>query len=151
MNANKRCTFYINPGVPDFIDKFCSHYQQLLDCGFEIGSHSYIHQHLSYLSGKQYVTQLKNAKNTIEQLFNYRPTTFAFPHHDFDLTMLSQARNIYFETRNTLYRSQRFSLKTTTTLESVEEALIEAIEGGYSLVLYASTPPASTADQTNMR
>lgn len=134
LENGKRCTFYINPGAPDFTARFSSMYQELNSQGFEIGSHGYTHQHLSLLSGNVLISQLKDSQKQIESLLDKRPVTFAFPHHDYDAHMLSQARNLYFETRNSLYLSNRFSLKTDTLIESIDEALTEAEMGGYTLV-----------------
>lgn len=134
LENGKRCTFYINPSAPDFAVRFSSMYQKLSSQGFEIGSHGSTHQHLSPLPGKALIAQLKDSQKQIESFLEKRPVTFAFPHHDYDAYMLSQARNLYFETRNSLYLSNRFSLKTDTLTESVDEALTEAEVGGYTLV-----------------
>jgi len=130
----RRCTFYVNPGASDFSMCFSSMYQKLNSQGFEIGSHGYSHQHLSLLSGNSLISQLKNSQKQIEHLLHKRPVTFAFPHHDYDMYMLSQARNLYFETRNSLYLSKRFSLKTATLIESIDEALTEAEISDYTLI-----------------
>lgn len=134
LENGKRCTFYINPGAANFATYFSSMYQGLSLQGFEIGSHGYTHQHLSPLSGIVLISQLRNSQVQIESLLHKRPVTFAFPHHDYDAHMLSQARNFYFETRNSLFFSNRFSIKTDTLIESIDETLTEAEMGGYTLV-----------------
>lgn len=134
IQFNKRCSFYINPGESNFFTLFLGSYRHLKAQGFEIGSHSYTHCHLSSLSGMEYINQIKSASDSIESNFGVRPSTFAFPHHDFDEKMLSQARSLYIETRNTLYNSVRFSLKTATSLERIEEALKEARKNSHTLV-----------------
>lgn len=128
------CSFYINPGESNFSNLFLDSYQYLKAQGFEIGSHSYTHCNLSSLSSMDYIDQIKSAQDSIECNFHIRPTTFAFPHHDFDEKMLSQIRSLYLETRNTLYNSVRFSLKTATTLESIEAALKDAEKNRHTLV-----------------
>lgn len=129
-----RCTFYINPGASNFDMCFSSMYQDLNSKGFEIGSHGYTHQHLSLLSSKDLISQFKDSQKQIESFIHKRPVTFAFPHHDYDMYILSQVRNLYFETRNSLFRSNRFSLKTATLVESIDEAISEAEDGNYTLV-----------------
>ena len=137
MEYGMRCTFYINPGVPSFSSRLAPMYRELSDEGFEIGSHGDVHQHLSSLSGTEYVQQLKKSQSTIEQYLKKRPTTFAFPHHDFDISMLSQARNVYFETRNSLFHSKRFSLKTATLLEEIEETLDEVLQHKENMLVFS--------------
>ena len=132
--ANKKCSFYINPGEQDFLVRFSDLYLSLKKRGFEIGSHGYTHHHFSQLNSDEYIAQLQNSRSAIDTLCHIQPTTFAFPHHDFDEKMLSQARNIYFETRNTLYNSVRFSLKVSTTIEEIDEALRSAEQNRYTLV-----------------
>lgn len=134
IDRGYRCTFYINPGESAFETNYLDSYKRLSMQGFEIGSHGYVHQHLSYLSGREFIIQMTCAQSYIEHNFQRYPTTFAFPHHDYDEFMLSQARELYFETRNTLYHSRRFSLKTNTILSSVDEALYESESSGYSIV-----------------
>lgn len=134
LKFNKKCSFYINPGEPNFDTLFADLYQHLKLQGFEIGSHGYTHCHYSYLTDKEYIAQIKNSISSIVHIFQTQPTTFAFPHHDYDEKMLSQARNLFFETRNSLYNSVRFSLKTNTNIEQINEALRNAIHNRYTIV-----------------
>ena len=131
---NSRCTFYINPGEKGFRKSHEDGYKMLSAHGFEIGSHGYTHHYFSTLSSKEVVQQLTNAREDILTMLGRVPTTFAFPHHDFDYPMLQTAKEIYFETRNTLHNAKRFSLKTATSIDSVGEAIITAINEGYTLV-----------------
>ena len=131
---NSRCTFYINPGEEGFRKSHEDGYKMLSAHGFEIGSHGYTHHSFSALSSKEFVQQLTNAREDILTMFGQVPTTFAFPHHDFDYPMLQTAKEVYFETRNTLNNAKRFSLKTATSIDSVREAIINAMNEGYTLV-----------------
>lgn len=131
---HKTCSFYINPGEPDFSANFADLYLQLGVQGFEIGSHGYTHCHLSHLTNEEYIDAIRKARDSIDHIFHVQPTTFAFPHHDFNEKMLSQSRNIYFETRNSLYSSVRYSLKTATKKEQIDEAIRNAVKNRYTLV-----------------
>ncbi len=131
---HKTCSFYINPGAPDFLANFANLYIQLSTKGFEIGSHGFTHCHLSHLTNEEYINEIRNARNSISNIVHIQPTSFAFPHHDFNEKMLSQSRNIYFETRNSLYNSVRYSLKTDTQIEQIDEAVKNAAEHRYTLV-----------------
>lgn len=129
-----RCTFYINPGDPDFTSDLCSMYMNLASQSFEIGSHSYNHLHLSKLEDDKYYNQLTKSIEELEEIFGIRPTTFAFPHHDYNNKMLEIAKAIFLETRNSLFNSKRFSMKSNTTIEDMISAINEAINSGYNLV-----------------
>lgn len=131
---HKTCSFYINPGAPDFLTHFSDLYIQLSIQGFEIGSHGFTHCHLSRLTNEEYINEIRNARNSIDRIFHVQPTTFAFPHHDFNEKMLSQSRNIYFETRNSLYNSIRYSLKSDTQIEQIDEVVKNATKHRYTLV-----------------
>ena len=48
--------------------------------------------------------------------------------------MLEQAKTIYFETRNTLNNSQRFSLKSYTTSSEIQSVVQNAFSSGRSIV-----------------
>ena len=133
-NYGIRCTFYVNPGEDYFQSNLCKKYAKISQKGFEIGSHGYSHRHFSKLSKEELLFELTQSKESIINDIGEIPITFAFPHHDFDEKMLSQARNIYFETRNTLYNSVRFSLKVSTTIEEIDEALRSAEQNRYTLV-----------------
>lgn len=129
-----RCTFYINPGDSDFTNDLCSKYIKLAHQSFEIGSHSYNHLHLSKLEDDKYYIQLTKSIEEIESILGIRPTTFAFPHHDCNDKMLWIAKNIFLETRNSLFNSIRFSMKSYTTTEDMISAINKAINNNYNLV-----------------
>ena len=130
----RRCTFYVNPGEPDFIEKFQEGYTLLAHKGFEIGSHGYTHTHFSSLTHFDYLHQLIDSKEKIKLLLGIDPITFAFPHHDYTNQMLAQARKVYFETRNTLAETQRISLKSYTTSSDIQNAVENAISTYHSIV-----------------
>lgn len=129
-----KCTFYVNPGEPDFVARLAPEYAQLSMEGFEIGSHGYTHHHFSKLTEEKYMDQLIQSKKAIESLTQKIPITFAFPHHDFTQNMLDKAYHVYFETRNTLNNTPRFSLKSNTSLSDVENALKSAVSNKNSIV-----------------
>lgn len=130
----KKCTFYINPGEENFNDCLQSGYSSLAYEGFEIGSHGYTHHHYSSLSSTDQIYQLKKSKEKITDILKITPITFAFPHHDFTSEMLREAKKIYFETRNTLNNTSRFSLKSHTSLSSIKKAIDNAISTQHSIV-----------------
>lgn len=130
----KRCTFFVNPGEPDYQEFLGNKYAQLANQGFEIGSHGYTHHHFSHLTDTVYDYQLTKSKEAIFKTTGVIPLTFAFPHHDFTTQMLSKAKKIYFETRNTLHNTPRFSFKSNTSLETIQKAIDGAISDKHSLV-----------------
>lgn len=129
-----RCTFYVNPGETDFINHLGSKYKLISENGHEIGSHGFIHGHYSNLSLDEFLFMLVQSNISIQKHIGKIPTTFAFPHHDYNENMLIKAREIYFETRNTLTNTKRVSLKSFTTPHEIEKAVKLAIEKKYSLV-----------------
>lgn len=133
-NYHKKCTFYINPGETNFKDLLQEGYSALAHEGFEIGSHGYTHHHYSKLLPNEQIYQLKKSKDEIANVLKIIPITFAFPHHDFTSELLREAKKIYFETRNTLKNTPRFSLKSHTSLSSVKKAIDNAISDHHSIV-----------------
>lgn len=130
----KRCTFFVNPGEPDYQELLWEKYAQLAKHGFDIGSHGYTHHHFSSLSDTTYAYQLTKSKKAIWETTGVTPIVFAFPHHDFTTQMLNKAKEIYFETRNTLHNTPRFSFKSDTTLLSVQKVIEYTIANKNSLV-----------------
>lgn len=131
---NIRCTFYVNPGEPSFPARLSEQYARLSLDGFEIGSHGYSHHHYSKLTELDYLDQLIQSQNAIGILIGKDPVTFAFPHHDYTQDMLQKARNVYFETRNTLVDTPRFSLKRNVIEDEVIATLNDIIQSRKSLV-----------------
>lgn len=131
---NLRCTFYINPGEPDFPARLYEGYAKLAKDNFELGSHGYTHHHFTKLGDLNYIDQLVQSKKAIEILTGNTPFTFAFPHHDFTADMLNVARKIYLETRNTLNNTYRVSLKSNTNISNVVKEIDSAILNRHSLV-----------------
>lgn len=130
----QRCTFFVNPGEPDYQEFLWEKYALLAKKGFDIGSHGYTHHYFSSLPDTTYAYQLIKSKKAIEETIGVIPIIFAFPHHDFTAQMLKEAKEIYFETRNTLYNTPRFSFKSDTTLFSIQKVIDTAITNGNSLV-----------------
>lgn len=131
---NYRCTFYVNPGEPDFPARLSKGYAKLSAENFEIGSHGHTHHHFTKLTKEKYFDQLIQSKKAIEQSIGKAPCTFAFPHHDYTDKMLKDAQSVYLETRNTLNNTQRVSLKSNTSINDIEKAIEDSIKNEYSIV-----------------
>lgn len=131
---NLKCTFYVNPGEPNFVARLAPLYARLSLKKFEIGSHGYTHHHFSKLTEEIYMDQLIESRKAIELLIKKPPVTFAFPHHDYTNNMLHTAYDVYFETRNTLKNGQRFSLKRNTSLIDVTNMLENTVSAKKDLV-----------------
>jgi peptidoglycan/xylan/chitin deacetylase (PgdA/CDA1 family) len=136
-----RCTFYINPGENDFKMDLSRRYFNLYQQGFEIGSHGYIHNHYSTLSRSDFEKQMVDAICYMKKYYNFYPSTFAFPHHDYNNEMLKTAKKYHLETRNTLNESIRISIKTNNTAvdlyDTMNEFLIDnntVIFSGHSVI-----------------
>ena len=134
MDFDLRCTFYINPGEEEFNEKHFNGYKQISELGFEIGSHGYTHHHFSKLTQENFIYQLSESNKCIQALLSTTPSTFAFPHHDFTIDMLELTKKVYFETRNTLTNSKRFSLKSNTDPQSITEVLTDLHNNKYDLI-----------------
>lgn len=115
------CSFYVNPGWETFERKYLNGYKKMDSCGFEIGSHGYMHKHMMSLSHEEYEKQLEMSKRLLQKWLGHEITTFAFPHHEYTEEMLELARKYYVETRNTVSNSVRYSLKSYTTLADIEK------------------------------
>lgn len=133
-NIHKYCTFYINPGESDFTEKIKNNCQVLEKKGFDLGSHGYTHLRFSHLDKDQYRFQLTESQNAIAAIIGRKPSTFAFPHHDFTADMLPQAHEIYLATRNTLSDTRRYSLESQTSVPDVENWIRKAASEQHSLV-----------------
>lgn len=133
VSADIRCTFYINPGE-DCFRGMSEGYVSLSDCGFEIASHGYKHGHYSKLPIDQFHSQIQKANQSFIDCLGFPPCTFAFPNHDFDEEMLNYARKVYLETRNTLGRSIRISLKSQSQAEKIVARANEILASGQSVV-----------------
>lgn len=115
----KRCSFYINVGDEDFSQKMASGYCALNKKGFEIGSHGYNHKHMDRIPKDEFIKQMQLSLAYMLKAWKHRPTTFAFPHHDYNEEMLILAKAFFLETRNTLVNAKRISLKSNTTLTDI--------------------------------
>lgn len=133
LTYNHYCTFYINPGEENF-RLYENGYKKIADLGFELGSHGHTHHHFSKLSNVEFLYQLSESQKAISKLLGIKPSTFAFPHHDFDENMLVEARKLYFETRNTLSNAKRFSLKTNINMDTIYATLKNTIISQNDLV-----------------
>lgn len=119
LKRNLRCTFYVNPGESEFEQIFKSKYLKLSKSDFEIGSHGFVHNHYSKIEESDFLQQLVLSYKYMGEFFEKYPTTFAFPHHDYNSRMLEIAKKKYFETRNTLAESIYFGLKTNISVENM--------------------------------
>ena len=61
---NLRCTFYINPGEPDFPARLYEGYAKLAKDNFELGSHGYTHHHFTKLGDLNYIDQISAVKKS---------------------------------------------------------------------------------------
>jgi len=134
LDRGMRCTFYINPGEADFEQKHLAGYADLLQKGFEIGSHGFLHDNLCSVPYASSVDIVQNAIESIQRLFGLYPATFAFPYHDFNEDVLSMVKSYHLETRNTLAHSKRFAIKTGIPLEEMTDAVKKSLEEKNSLV-----------------
>lgn len=129
-----KCTFYIVTGDfyahPDLLNGYIS----LLTQGFEIGSHTNSHKHLTKISETDAGFEFSKAIDYIQRVFSCYPLTFAFPYHDYNSILLKRARSLHLETRNTLENSVRYSLKTNTTFQEIKQAIHEAINNKQNIV-----------------
>jgi peptidoglycan/xylan/chitin deacetylase (PgdA/CDA1 family) len=132
-----RCTFYIVPGDEKFDSLYASEYYELQNCGFEVGSHSYSHKYMTLLSQQNVEFEFRKSAEKILECVNRYPLTFAFPNHDYNGTLIENARMHHIETRNTLSNSIRFSIKTDTALETLTQAVEDAIFNKTNLVFSA--------------
>jgi peptidoglycan/xylan/chitin deacetylase (PgdA/CDA1 family) len=121
-------TFYVVPGEDMFRETYAEPYSRLSLLGHEIGSHTYSHPHMTSLTASDAKEELTRSADALLKLTGRFPTTFAFPHHDYDQMLLGMARSVHFETRNTLNNARRFSLKTATLSGTVRTAIEAAIE-----------------------
>jgi peptidoglycan/xylan/chitin deacetylase (PgdA/CDA1 family) len=129
-----KCTFYIVPGEKYFYQKYGSGYYELARQGFELGSHSYLHKHMTKLSELKVSKEFEEAIKRFKSYFQFYPITFAFPNHDYNQCLVKKAYSYHLETRNTLTNSIRFSLKTNTTFEELVQVLNAAIKSKQNLV-----------------
>lgn len=127
LQNKKRCTFYVNIGDTNFSQSILGYYLQLQNQGFEIGSHGYNHIHMSQLNEYDFLKQLKESIRGMEYVLKRRPTTFAFPHHDYNENMLLLTKRFFLETRNTLSNSIRISLKSNTKSSDIFNKITETV------------------------
>ena len=131
---NKKRTFYINVGDKDFTSQLISNYKQLSNDGFEIGSHGYNHKSMKMMTEKEFVDQMESSIREISMLLNFRPITFAFPHHEYNSLNVELTKHYFIETRNTLNQSHRISLKSHTKLSDVIQKIDQLICSNKNIV-----------------
>lgn len=124
---NIRCTFYINVGDDNFSKKLENDYRMLSYMGFEIGSHGYNHISMEHLSNEKFIYQITSSIDFMKNVMTIRPTTFAFPHHQHTIWQINALNSFFITTRNTLYNSQRISLKSHSTLDEISYYIRELL------------------------
>jgi len=76
-----------------FLDK--SNVQELVNAGFEIGSHSYSHKDLTAINQTELDMELIYSKKYLERIFNVPVTKFALPFGRVNAYVANEARKIY--------------------------------------------------------
>jgi peptidoglycan/xylan/chitin deacetylase (PgdA/CDA1 family) len=92
------------PVEPDDENRFLSweEVRALRAGGVEIGSHTMTHPLLTQIDPKQVRRELTAARDRIEQEIGERPTTFAYPHGDYNGVVKSMTRRLYQSAVTTL-------------------------------------------------
>lgn len=128
------CTFYPISGEENFERDFADEYMSLTKKGFEIGSHGFTHVNFLKLSEEEQRENMEKSVSATERYLSLKPQTFAFPYHLYDDRSLEIAREYFIETRNTLFNSRRFDIKTDCVAADFIKAVDEAIRDGKNLV-----------------
>lgn len=89
---------------------------------------------MTTLSREDAWVEFEEAVKAIKKFSNQYPINFAFPNHDYNTDLLDQARTFHLETRNTLYHSLRYSIKTRTEVVELIQAVNDATANGINLV-----------------
>jgi peptidoglycan/xylan/chitin deacetylase (PgdA/CDA1 family) len=99
-----KATFYVCefPGWPDS-SKYMSWAQvkQLSEWGFEIGNHTWHHQNLNEVNGKQVRQEIGYIEQQCSSLHIPKPTTFAYPAYHSSDTALMILRDMGYRTART--------------------------------------------------
>ncbi len=149
IRHQKRCSFYINVGDDDFSSKMAYSYYSLMKNGFEIGSHGHNHQHMDRLPINKFFEQMQLSIEQMTRIWQQRPTTFAFPHHDYNEEMLMLAKSLFLETRNTLSHAKRISLKSHTTLLNIARNIDDMIYNNLNIVFSGHSIKTQEDEQNN--
>lgn len=138
---NVRCTFYICIGQTDFTEEMKHNYNLLLNDGFEIGDHLYLHESAPNIDFAYFEELLKSSKEKWLEVFNKDISTFAFPYHDVNEQTFNRVLESYLETRNTINNTKLISLDTKSniddTIKVIEELAVESkniMFAGHSIV-----------------
>lgn len=75
---------------------------RLQAAGWEIGSHTHTHPHLSTLKGGELADELARSRARVEELTGTRCRSIAYPYGDFDDAVVDAARAAGYETACTL-------------------------------------------------
>ena len=65
--------------------------RELADMGFEIGSHTLTHPHLSRLDDEQLICEISDSKHKLEDLIGREVVSFSYPYGDYDCRVLNAA------------------------------------------------------------
>ena len=65
--------------------------RELAENGFEIGSHTLTHPHLSALDDEQLTQEIADSKHKLEDLIGREVTSFSYPYGDYDCRVLDAA------------------------------------------------------------
>lgn len=122
-----RCTFFVVPGLDQFFVNYAKGYLELQKKGFDIGSHSYSHYHMTTLTPEIAEREFKTSIEALSAVTNRYPLSFAFPYHDYNESLVNMARTFHLETRNTLPNSIVYHLRTDSSFDYLVYAIHKAI------------------------
>ena len=96
IDKGARCSHFIIPGRVDEKNRKTMSWEQIIELdslGVEIGSHTLSHAHLTRISKKSLVKELKESKNIIEDRLGKQVTSIAYPYGEFDQSVIEATRS----------------------------------------------------------
>lgn len=120
-------TFFIISGVSRFQNKELmteNQIKELIDDGFEIGSHTMTHPFLTELEERDVEAEIRESKRLLEETYDISVDSFAFPYAAYDKEIIGMAKKYYLNLRT--MRSSKdsifldsFGLESDTSIEHV--------------------------------
>ena len=86
---NVKTTFFL---VGGWVDKYPDMVKEIFSRGHEIGNHSDTHAHMSRLTEKQIIQELRIMSDKVEKLTGVRPTLFRPPYGEYNNKVISVSR-----------------------------------------------------------
>lgn len=129
---NFSATFFVIANITSDLDELnrnlIKNYQvkELIENGFEIGSHTLTHALLTELNEEKVERELKESKEILEKTYNITMNSFAFPYSRYNYNILSVAKKYYNIIRDETFQIYSFGLRSDSNIKEMCNNIYDA-------------------------